>query len=175
MCEGEKVYLRNIKSSDALLITKWKKDPLIKVMALSPCVEISAEDEKINIKKAIKSSRELYLIIMKKKNDIPIGYIRVNWSDESYRFGWLRFALGEERGKGYSRDALQCLLTYLFKKGIHRMDAEVYQFNEISLELLTNLGFKKEGIRRKAYFDGEGYHNIVVLGLLKQDLKLKNE
>lgn len=175
MREGEKVYLRNVERSDVLSITEWKKDPFIKVMALSPCIEISAEDEKRNVEKAIKSSRELYLIIVKKKDNIPVGYIRVNWSDKSYRFGWLRFAIGKERGKGYSRDALQCLLFYLFERGTHRIDAEVYEFNKISLALLTNLGFKKEGIRRKAHFDGENYHNIVILGLLKQDLKIINK
>ena len=140
-------------------------------MALNPCIEISEEEEKKEIDKAIKSNRELYLIIIKKKNSSPIGYIRINWLDNSYRFGWLRFALGEKRGKGYSKDALQCLLTYLFKKGTHRMDAEIYEFNKISLSLLTNLGFKKEGIRRKAHFDGKNYHDIVILGLLKEDFK----
>ena len=87
-------------------------------MALNPCIEISEEEEKKEIDKAIKSNRELYLIIIKKKNSSPIGYIRINWLDNSYRFGWLRFALGEKRGKGYSKGTLQCLLTYLFKKGV---------------------------------------------------------
>jgi ribosomal-protein-alanine N-acetyltransferase len=140
-------------------------------MALNPCINISGEEEKKNINKAIKSNRESYLIIIEKKNNSPIGYIRINWLDKSYHFGWLRFALGEERGKGYSKDALQCLLIYLFKKGMHRIDAEVYEFNKISLSLLTNLGFKKEGIKRKAHFDGKNYHDIVILGLLKEDFK----
>ena len=69
----------------------------------------------------------------------PIGYIRINWMGEPGLAGWLRFGLGERRGEGHMSTALRCLLTHLFANGLHRMDAEVYEYNVASLRLLERL------------------------------------
>lgn len=138
-------------------------------MALDSDIEISREKEEKDISKAIESNKELYLILVKKKDDIPIGYFRINWLHENNLFGWLRFVLGKERGKGYAYEGLKSLLTHLFNEGLHRMDAEVYENNEAALNLLKKLGFKQEGIKRDAHFDGEKYLDIIVLGLLKKE------
>ena len=61
----------------------------------------------------------------------------------------------------------------MFSKNLHRIDAEVYEFNKRSIKLLRYLGFKIEGLKREAHFDGKKYHNIVVLGLLKKDFDTK--
>lgn len=170
-CECQRVYLRKIQLSDVPLIVKWKKDPLIKKMALSLDVEITAENQEQKVKKAIESDNELYLILVIKETDQPIGYIRINWQDNSHRFAWMGFALGEQRRKGYARDALRCLLPYLFNKGMHRVDAEVYEINHASLALLESLGFKQEGMKREAHFDGKKHIDVIALGLLKGDFK----
>jgi len=77
--------------------------------------------------------------------------------------------MGAERGKGYCKDALRSLLTRLFSQGIHRIEAEAYEFNTASIGLLESLGFKPEGLKRNAHFDGKKYADIVVLGLLQED------
>ena len=113
--------------------------------------------------------QEVYLIIALKESDQPVGYVRINWMDASHRFAWLRFAMGEERGKGYCKDALQSLIAKLFSQGIHRIEAEAYEFNTTSIGLLESMGFKPEGLKRNAHFDGKDYADIVVLGLLQED------
>jgi ribosomal-protein-alanine N-acetyltransferase len=50
-----------------------------------------------------------------------------------------------------------------------RMLCDPYEFNKASIGLLESLGFKKEGLKREAYFDGEDYANVIVLGLLEKD------
>ncbi len=73
--------------------------------------------------------------------------------------GW---RLGKERGR---------ILT----GEVHRVEAEVYEFNEASLHLLTSLGFKREGVKRQAHFDGEAYCDIVVMGLLAKDFENRGQ
>jgi ribosomal-protein-alanine N-acetyltransferase len=87
--------------------------------------------------------------------------------DYHKRFAWLRFGLGEERGKGYAHEALSLLAHKLFSSNCHRIEAEVYDFNARSLALLERLGFKREGVKREAHHDSDGYHDVIVLGLLR--------
>lgn len=123
-------------------------------MVLGSEVQITLENQKKDVKEAIRSDKELYLIIVIKKTDQAIGYVRINWLDETKCFAWLRFALGEARGKGYAKDALRAFLTHLFAGGMHRMEEEVYEFNSPpSLGLLESLGFKREGRKREAHLD----------------------
>jgi RimJ/RimL family protein N-acetyltransferase len=171
-CKGDKVYLRPVRMEDVPLIVKWKGDPLIQRMALGSEVQITLENQGEDVKEAIQSDKKLYLIIVIEKTDQAIGYVRINWIDETKRFAWLGFALGEQRGRGYAKDALRALLAHLFAGGVHRVEAEAYEFNERSLGLLESLGFKREGIKREAHLDGERYANIVVLGLLKEEFRL---
>lgn len=170
-CDGNKVYLRAVQLEDVPLIVKWKSDPLVRQMAVGYEAQITLENQEKEVKRAIESDKELYLIIVAKETDRAIGYVRINWMDATKRFVWLRYALGEQRGRGYGKDALKALLAHLFARGVHRAEAEVYKFNESSLGLLESLGFNREGLKREAHFDGERYADIVVLGLLTEEFR----
>lgn len=172
-CESERTYLRKIRISDAEKVACWKDDPLVRKMSVGMDIEITVENQERDIKRSIESPREQYWIIIAKDTGRAIGYIRINWMDGSERFAWLRFGLGEERGKGYAREALAAFVRKLFLGQTHRIDAEVYEFNSRSIRLLESIGFKQEGIRREAYFDGGEYTNVIVFGLLAQDIKMK--
>ena len=171
-CEGERVYLRSVHMDDVSLIVKWKKDPYIQKMTLYPGAPVARESQEHDIERALKADDELYLIIVVKETDKPIGYVRANFWEGQSDSVWLRYALGEERGKGYGKDALTCFIKRLFDEGVHRFDTEVYEFNTVTLAFLEKLGFVKEGVKRKAFFDGETHVDVVVFGLLKEDFKL---
>ena len=174
-CEGEKVYLRQVCLDDVPLVVKWKNDPYVKRMTLTPDTSITIENQGEDIKRAIKADTELYLIIVVKETNQPIGYVRINfWEGQSGNV-WLRYALGEERGRGYGSDALKCFIKKLFQKGVHRFDTEVYGFNTVAQNFLEKLGFVREGVKREAFFDGETYVDFVVMGLLQEDFKYMDE
>lgn len=89
-CEGQRVYLRLLKLSDIPLVVQWKNDPLVHRMALGPDVIATLYSERKDIKRAAKSEVELYLIIILKQSDRPVGYVRINWMDASHRFAEVR-------------------------------------------------------------------------------------
>lgn len=170
-CKGEKVYLREVETKDAGLLTEWKSEPYLKKMALTPDAVIDLSKQAEDVRQARDSEEELYLMVVVRDSEKPAGYVRINWMDRTHRFAWLRFAMGAERGKGYCKDALRALLAELFGQGVHRVEAEVYDFNLPSIGLLESLGFKREGVKRQAHFDGESYTDVVVFGLLAGDFK----
>jgi RimJ/RimL family protein N-acetyltransferase len=172
-CKGKKTMLRKVELADASCILQWKQDELVKEMALDPDTQVTLENQKQDIRRAIDDESQLYLIILVADTNQQVGYIRINWMDSGKRFSWLRFALGakDARRKGYMQDSLRTLLGYLFGKSMHRAEAEVYEYNKASLGLLEGLGFKREGLKRKAHYDGSRYHDVVVFGLLSGELR----
>ncbi len=73
--------------------------------------------------------------------------------------------------KGYTAEALSEILAYGFEEmEILRIGAVVYLENEASNNLLTKMGFKKEGILRDYMFQNGSTHDTYVYSLLKSDL-----
>jgi len=172
--ENNILGIRDISEKDATLITEWKNQEIFREMSVGRDHEIRYLDQLNDIMNSISSSGEEYYIIFLKKSDAneinrPIGYIRINWMDSNKEYVWLRFGIGEERGKGYCTMALNLLLKKMFENKIHRVDAEVYSYNEASYKVLSKLGFKKEGIKREAHKDMGKYYDIFVMGLLETD------
>jgi len=59
----------------------------------------------------------------------------------------------------------------VFDLGYHRVQLEVYGFNERALALFERAGFLREGVRRRAY-DRHGYWvDGVLFGIVRQDLE----
>jgi len=64
---------------------------------------------------------------------------------------------------------LRLLLSELFEAGLHRIEAETFEFNHASQRVLTRLGFQREGTKRLAHWNGTEWVNILVWGRLKDD------
>ncbi|WP_062232614.1 GNAT family N-acetyltransferase [Fictibacillus sp. FJAT-27399] len=167
--EFERLKIREITVSDASVIAQWKSGPLFRKMSTGSMTIINKGNQRQDIEKSLSQLNESYLMIIEKRSSQPVGYVRFNWMGSSQRYGWLRFGLGAEQGKGYMGEALTGIFQHLFQHETYRIDAEVYEYNTKSLKLLKSLGFQKEGVRRQAYFDKDQYFDIHVMGLLKSD------
>jgi RimJ/RimL family protein N-acetyltransferase len=74
------------------------------------------------------------------------------------------------RGRGLSVDAARALHAYLFALGFHRLQMEVYGFNERALRHAERCGWIREGVRRKAYWRNEEWVDGVLFGLVEEDV-----
>ncbi|MEU9701871.1 GNAT family protein [Streptomyces sp. NPDC047981] len=72
----------------------------------------------------------------------------------------------DRRGKGYAKEAVALLLTYMFaERRFHKCEVEIHAFNDASLALHRSLGFVEEGrLRQHEYFAG-AYQDLVLMGL----------
>jgi putative acetyltransferase len=58
----------------------------------------------------------------------------------------------------------------LLDLGFHRVELQVYGFNERAIAHAERSGYVREGVRRKAYLrDGE-WQDAVLFGLLREEL-----
>jgi RimJ/RimL family protein N-acetyltransferase len=75
------------------------------------------------------------------------------------------------RGGKVADRAARALQRYLFGDlGLHRLQMEIYGFNERALAHAERVGFVREGVRRKAYWRNEQWVDGVLYGLVAEDL-----
>ena len=76
------------------------------------------------------------------------------------------------RGRGLATAAARLLVRHLvFDLDYHRVQLEVYAFNERALRHVERAGFVKEGVRRKAYWRHGDWVDGVNYGLVREDLE----
>jgi RimJ/RimL family protein N-acetyltransferase len=74
------------------------------------------------------------------------------------------------RGHGLATVAVRELAARLFAaRGLHRLEAEVYGFNEPACRVFARAGFVEEGVRRRAYDRAGGWQDGVRFGLLAEE------
>jgi len=77
----------------------------------------------------------------------------------------------EERGRGIAERAARLLSRHLIREqGYHRVQLEVYGFNERGQRLFERAGFVREGVRRKAYWRHGAWQDGIHFGLVEEDL-----
>ena len=75
------------------------------------------------------------------------------------------------RGRRIADEAARVFQRYLFDElGFHRLQLEIYGFNERALRHAERSGFVREGVRRKAYWRNGEWVDSVLFGVVEEDL-----
>ncbi|MEU0878423.1 GNAT family protein [Lentzea sp. NPDC005914] len=90
--------------------------------------------------------------------------------NEHNRSAGMRIALWDGFGKGYGTVAIKHVLDHAFTvRNLHRVDLEVYEFNDRAIHVYKKLGFREEGRLRDALlWDGE-FYDAIVMSVLSTD------
>lgn len=76
------------------------------------------------------------------------------------------------RGRRLGDDAARVLQRHLIRElGLHRLQMEIYAFNERALAHAERAGWVREGVRRKAYRQGDEWVDGILFGLVAEDLE----
>ena len=74
------------------------------------------------------------------------------------------------RGQRLADEAALLLIRHLVDElGFHRLELEIYGFNERAIAHAERMGFVREGVRRRAYRRGDEWVDGVMFGLLPED------
>lgn len=80
------------------------------------------------------------------------------------------------QGQGTGRSATRAMIDFAFRTlNFHRLHAEVIEYNDPSRRLLEKAGFVLEGRLRQAKFSQGRYWDILVYGLLRDEIDLQNQ
>lgn len=75
------------------------------------------------------------------------------------------------RGRGVGVEAARAVFRYLIReRGFHRLQMEVYAFNDRALRHAERAGWVREGVRRKAYWRHGDWVDGILFGFVEEDL-----
>jgi len=75
------------------------------------------------------------------------------------------------RGRRLADDAARLLQHHLIReRGFHRLELEIYGFNERAQRHAERSGYIREGVKRKAYRQGDGWVDGVLYAIVEEDL-----
>ncbi|MGC4895290.1 GNAT family N-acetyltransferase [Micromonospora sp. DT31] len=78
--------------------------------------------------------------------------------------------LPEARGQGYGTDVIRLLCRYGFRsRNLRRLEIETLAGNTAMRRTAEACGFTLEGIQREREYDGDGFADMAVYGLLRRD------
>jgi RimJ/RimL family protein N-acetyltransferase len=180
MLIGERIKLIPTKREHIESYIKWINDPEITqyLVMFRPMTKEMEEAWYENLPK--RENDFLFAIVISKENEKEIligncGIHQVNWKD---RFGVCGIMIGEKEywGQGYGNEAMELLMNYGFKTlNLNRLELMVYDFNQRAIKCYEKLRFTREGLKRQAVFINGNYHDILIMGILQQEWKEKND
>lgn len=101
-----------------------------------------------------------------------VGSVKLWRISEKNRSAMLTIFIGEQKvwNRGYGTDALRLILRHAFGNlGLNRVELNVFDFNVRAIRCYEKVGFVREGVRRDALLRGGHYHDIVVMGVLREE------
>lgn len=129
-----------------------------------------------NSRKARKKDLLYNFGIFLKKDGNYIGAITVCVIGRlTYQFANFGYhILNQHWGNGFATEACHAAIEICFKKlKLHRLEAGIQPENTASIKLAEKLNFTKEGIRRKYYFDGKQWLDLVYYIKIAEDIGIK--
>ena len=100
-----------------------------------------------------------------------MDFVRANERSRIARVGG--FAVDPRfRGRGVGVEAARRFARHLLLDlDFHRLELEIYGFNERALRHAERAGFVREGVRRKAYRRNDQWVDGVIYGLVREDVE----
>ncbi|MEE3918123.1 GNAT family protein [Micromonospora sp. BRA006-A] len=79
-------------------------------------------------------------------------------------------AAPEARGQGYGTEVIRLLCRYGFRnRNLRRLEIETLAANTAMRRTAERCGFVHEGTQRERGYDGDGFGDMVIYGLLRRD------
>jgi RimJ/RimL family protein N-acetyltransferase len=104
----------------------------------------------------------------------PIGLVRLFNIHLLEGYAFLETIIAEHRAirRGFGVEAGKLIAYYgVDVLGLRRVEAKVYEYNVLSMNSLRRNGFRQEGVLRQAGYDGGQYWDVVVFGILKDEIE----
>jgi len=104
-------------------------------------------------------------------DDEIIGLVTLANIDYINRCAELHIMIGNDyQNKGAGKYAVKSILDYAFKDiNLNRVELSALENNERAIGLYKKMGFKVEGLKRKAYYKEGKYVNKIEMAILREE------
>lgn len=156
--------------ADVEQVLAWRNHPLVKSKMLTQH-DISLSDHRRWFERMSADDSKRLLVI--EEDEQPLGFVHFSGVSAGGVADWGFYAV-PMAPKGTGRKLGGTAIAHAFDRlALHKICAQVLEFNEASIRLHLALGFVQEGrLRQHARIDGN-YYDLLCFGLLRQEWKLK--
>ena len=169
---GERVHLRPLEREDASLLVPWLHDPQVTQTLGQVFIPADIQAEADLIERLYQEGHDLLLGIVLQDTDRLIGVTEIHHLDLHNRQASFGIMIGDmqEWGNGYGAEVTALLCDYVFSGlEMNRVWLHVDERNSRAIRAYEKVGFQYEGLlRQDRYVDG-GYHNTVVMAVLREE------
>jgi RimJ/RimL family protein N-acetyltransferase len=174
MLASERVRLRAMVPDDATVLYEMWSDPELHLITdESPMLVESLAARRARLEKSLAEPDvgRARFTAEKIADGTVIGTCSLWGLDAFNQFGHIGISLlPAARTRGYGREVVRLLCHYGFRfRNLHRIELETLATNAAMRRLAESCGFVLEGTQREKAYDGEGFSDIVLYGLLRQE------
>jgi len=175
---GTRVYLRTMTPEDLPHLSAWVDDPFLQRMVGSEFLQAYRHvwDKSPAFFEAVLSDPTQVVLIIEAYRGwtTPVGVVRLFNIHLLEGYAFLETIVADVRAmkRGFGIEAGKLISYYgVDVLGLRRIEAKVYEYNVLSMNSLRRNGFRQEGVLRQAGFDGERYWDLVIFGILKDEIE----
>lgn len=172
MISGAKVYLRAIEPEDLDLLMVWRNQPNFRKY-FREYREINSVMQKKWFEGIVLNDKNtlMFSIVLQETGELIgcCGLCYINWI---HRYAELSLYIGYQNAyiddNGCAEEACDLLFKYAFDElDLHKVWAEIFDFDEKKTKLFQKLGMEMEGkLRDNYYYDGT-WHDSLIWSRLK--------
>jgi RimJ/RimL family protein N-acetyltransferase len=165
------VSLRRARVDDAdFLVELFTHDDVEPFLAAVRAKDIDAVRDEIERSEAEPEAFGVFVVEVDGQRAGTVRFERANRRSRIADLGGLAIH-PDFRGGKVSDDAARQFQRHLIRDlGFHRVQLEIYGFNERAMAHAERAGFTREGVRRKAYWRNDEWVDGVLFGLVEEDL-----
>ncbi len=158
------------------LFAFWSDPEVTRYMNIETFTSVEEAITMIDLLNKLEAKKQAnrYTIMMGKSEEI-IGSCGFNYLDYDNEKAEVGYDLGKEYwGRGLASEVVTMMLKYGFQElHLNRIEAKVAPANVRSIRLLERLGFSYEGLLRQSEKTKEGFIDVRLYSMLKEDFLKK--
>ncbi len=175
---GRKVTLRAIEERDLEFLQNLMNDPEISASVVGTAYPVSAVHQEHWYQKIVDDDRTLRLIIETQKDGV-VGTVIMgdfDWISRVAHSTGIKMDTSRVTESGIALDAMVTLFGYAFNElNLNRIEGSAMADNRQAMALNKLIGFTIEGTMRQAVYAGGKYHDLLMLGMLKEDFEKRHQ
>ena len=182
VCRGRRVYLRTLTPADLEHLSGWVDDPFLERMVGSEFLQSYKHvwDKSPAFFEAVLTDPTQVVLVIEASRGWPkpVGVVRLFNIHLLEGYAFLETIVADRRAmkRGFGVEAGKLISYYgVDVLGLRRIEAKVYEYNVLSMNSLRRNGFRQEGVLRQAGFDGERYWDLVIFGILKEEIEAQRQ
>lgn len=170
--------LRELDRKDLPIINKWRNDEELIELLGAPFryINIEVDEQWFDNYMSNRSSTVRCAIVDSK--DVIIGLISLTSINSINQSAQLHIMIGdcENQGKGIGTIAIKGMVEHAFNNlNLHRIELLVLESNKRAQRVYEKVGFKREGIKRKAVYKSSRFIDLYLYAILREDYDISND